>query len=188
MKQTEPPIAGELLVSTSAIGGDFFDQSVVLLLDCDTDGALGVTLNKLAPTPLEAVLPDWVDLVAPPRVLFAGGPVSPQGAVCVAQVHDPSEEPPGWRRIFDDIGLLHLDTPVELAQGGYTGLRIFAGYAGWAPNQLDDELARGLWYRMTARTEDIFTADAPGLWRRVLRRHGGTPALLSTWPVDPELN
>ena len=79
MRPTKPPAAGELLVSTTQTS-DFFDQSVVLLLDCDRDGALGVTLNRLADTPLAAVLPDWVDLVAPPRVLFSGGPVSPHGA------------------------------------------------------------------------------------------------------------
>ncbi|WP_341728442.1 YqgE/AlgH family protein [Brooklawnia sp.] len=184
----EPPSAGELLVSTSGGSDEFFDQSVVLLLDCDHDGALGVTLNKLATTPLDSVLPEWQTLVAPPRVLFAGGPVSPQGAVCVAKLQDPTEEPPGWRPVINDIGLLHLDTPVELASGGYTDLRIFAGYSGWAPGQLDEELARGAWFRMPSRDEDIFTADPAGLWRRVLRRHGGTPALLSTWPKDPELN
>ena len=187
MRPTKPPAAGELLVSTTQTS-DFFDRSVVLLLDCDRDGALGVTLNKLADTPLAAVLPDWVDLVAAPRVLFSGGPVSPHGAVCVAKVADSTEEPPGWRRVTGDVGLLHLDTPVELAVGGYTALRIYAGYSGWSPGQLDDELARGLWYRMDAREDDIFTADPSGLWRRVLRRHGGTPALLSTWPSDPELN
>ena len=176
------------MVSTSGRGADFFDQSVVLLLDCDQDGALGVTLNKLSTTSLDSVLPQWTQLVAPPRVLFAGGPVSPQGAVCVAKLSNPSEEPPGWRPVMRDVGLLHLDTPVELATGGYTDLRIFAGYSGWAPGQLDDELARGSWFRMDSRDEDIFTAQPAGLWRRVLRRHGGAPALLSTWPADPELN
>ena len=122
MSTTQPPAAGELLVSTSQGNEDYFDQSVVLLLDCDGEGALGVTLNKLSHTPLEAVLPEWVELVAPPRVLFAGGPVCPHGAVCVAKVQVPSEEPPGWRRVVDDIGLLHLDTPVEIAAGGYTAL------------------------------------------------------------------
>lgn len=188
MTTTQPPTVGELLVSTSQGSAEFFDQSVVLLLDCDRDGALGVTLNKLAGTALSAVLPDWTELVAPPRVLFSGGPVSPNGAVCVAKVHNPAEDPPGWRRVRDDVGLLHLDTPVELAAGGYTALRIYAGYSGWAPGQLEDELARGLWYRMASREDDIFTADPAGLWRRVLRRHGGAASLLSTWPSDPELN
>lgn len=188
MNPPQPPVAGELLVSTAQGSGDFFEQAVVLLLDVDRDGALGVTLNKLATTTLESVLPSWIDLVAPPRVLFSGGPVSPNGAVCVAKLQNPAEEPPGWRRVTGDIGLLHLDTPVELAAGGYIALRIYAGYSGWAPGQLDDELTRGQWYRMPSREEDIFTADPGGLWRRVLRRHGGTAALLSTWAKDPELN
>lgn len=188
MNPTQPPTPGELLVSTTQVSGDFFEQAVVLLLDCDLDGALGVTLNKLADTALESVLPDWTELVAPPRLLFSGGPVSPNGAVCVAKLIDPTEEPPGWRRVVDDIGLLHLDTPVEIASGGYTALRIYAGYSGWGPGQLEDELARGFWYRMPSREDDIFTADPGGLWRRVLRRHGGAAALLSTWPKDPELN
>ncbi len=175
-------------MSTSGGTDEYFDQSVVLLLDCDREGALGVTVNKLASTSLDSVLPEWTELVAPPRVLFAGGPVSPNGAICVAKLGDPAEEPPGWRRVAGDIGLLHLDTPVELAEGGYTALRIYAGYSGWAPGQLEDELARGMWYRIGARDDEIFTADPTGLWRRVLRRHGGVAALLSTWPPDPELN
>lgn len=188
MKPSLVPAVGELLVSTTQVSGDFFEQAVVLLLDTDDDGALGVTLNKLASTSLDSVLPDWVGLVTPPRTLFSGGPVSPHGAICVAKLLDPTEEPPGWRRVIRDIGLLHLDTPVEIAAGGYTALRIYAGYSGWAPGQLEDELSRGLWYRVPSREEDIFTADPAGLWRRVLRRQGGAAALLSTWPEDPERN
>lgn len=75
------PAPGDLLVATAGGSDTFFDQSVVLLLDCDADGTVGLALNKLAPTPLEAVLPQWLELVAPPRLLFAGGPVSPNGAV-----------------------------------------------------------------------------------------------------------
>lgn len=185
---SRPPASGELLISTAAESDDFFNQSVVLLLDCDPDGVVGLALNKLADTALESVLPQWMDLVAPPQALFAGGPVSPNGAVCLAKVANPAEDPPGWRRVTEDIGLLHLDTPVELASGGYTDLRIYAGYAGWAAGQLEEELARGMWYRSAARDEDIFTAEPSGLWRRVLRRQGGQAAFWSTWAPDPELN
>lgn len=182
------PSVGELLVSSSGGSEQFFDSAVILLLDCDHEGALGVALNKLSPTELESVLPQWHGLLSPPKLLFAGGPVSPQSAICVAKLQEPTEEPLGWRQVVDDIGLLHLDTPVELATGCFTDLRIFAGYAGWEPGQLEEELSRGAWIRMPRRDEDVFTADPAGLWRRVLRRHGGTPALLSTWPADPELN
>lgn len=177
-----------MLTCTSGEGAGFFDQTVVLLLDCDDAGALGVVLNKASATDLEQVLPSWVPLVNPPRVLFAGGPVSPNGAICLARLANPREEPPGWRRIVGAIGLLHLDTPVELAAGAFADLRVYAGYSAWEPGQLEDELMRGLWVRSVARDEDIFGTDLDGLWRRVLRRQGGVVAMLSTWAEEPELN
>lgn len=124
----------------------------------------------------------------PPRALFSGGPVSPDGAVCLARLADPEEEPPGWRRVCGDIGLLHLDTPVELARGTYLDLRVFAGYAGWEPGQLEGEILRGDWYRVPMRDQDVFGADVDGLWRRVLRRQHGDLARFSTWTDDPERN
>ena len=84
--------------------------------------------------------------------------------------------------------LIQIPLAWVLAVPAVAGMRVFAGYSGWAPGQLDEELARGAWFRMPSRDEDIFTADPTSLWRRILRRHGGTPALLSTWPKDPELN
>ncbi|WP_207475037.1 YqgE/AlgH family protein [Tessaracoccus sp. SD287] len=182
------PSAGELLVATAAHGGGYFKQSVIYLLDADESGALGVVLNRLAPADLEEVLPQWSELVSPPRVLFAGGPVSPNGAVCVARLLNPHEDPPGWRRVRGDIGLLHLDTPVEIAEGAYSDLRIFAGYAGWEAGQLEGEMLQGSWHRFPSTEADVFGSDQEDLWRRVLRRQGGETAWYSTWTEDPELN
>lgn len=183
-----PPQAGELLVSTAGLASDFFSNTVIYLLDCDQDGSLGVVINRLAETSLDEVLPQWAELVCPPRRLFTGGPVSPNGAVCLARVARPREEPPGWRRVHDDVGLLHLDTPVELVRGAYSDLRIFAGYAGWRPGQLEGELVRGDWHRTQGRPEDAFASELTSLWRRVTRRLGGEEALTSTWLADPEQN
>jgi putative transcriptional regulator len=135
------PVAGDLLVASIMLADGVFNQSVVLILDADEDGALGVILNEISQTPLDAVLPDWVSAVSEPRMLFHGGPVSPNGAICLASVAAAGEEPPGWRRLFDTVGLLHLDTPIEIVAGAYRDLRIFAGYAGWAAGQLQSEIA-----------------------------------------------
>ncbi|SDE58528.1 YqgE/AlgH family protein [Auraticoccus monumenti] len=182
------PRPGDLLVAGPGLSGSIFDHSVVLVLDADEDGALGVILNQLSELSLSSVLPDWVERVSEPKVLFSGGPVSPNGAICVAAVADPSEEPPGWRRLFDNVGLLHLDTPLEIVAGAYDDLRIFAGYAGWEPGQLEAELADTRWYVVPYRYDDVFGSDPVPMWRRVLRRQPGRLAWLSTWSERPELN
>lgn len=188
MNFTHPPAPGELLVARAGELDGYFTNAVVLILDRDDSGTLGVCLNRLSEHSLSQALPGWEELVCPPQRLFEGGPVSPNGAVCVAKVANPNEEPPGWRRVFADVGLLHLDTPIEIVEGAFTDLRIFAGYAGWDAGQLENELVAGAWHRLAAREDDIFGADPALLWRRVLRRQGGALAMYSTWGSSPESN
>lgn len=182
------PEPGDLLVASALLSDGVFDQTVVLVLDSDADGALGVIVNEIAQTTLESVLPDWVDAVSEPRLLFHGGPVSPNGAICLASVAERGEEPPGWRPVFDRIGLLHLDTPIEIVAGAYDDLRIFAGYAGWSPGQLAGEVAQQMWHVVPAEYDDVFARQPTTLWRRVLRRQKSDLAFFATWVEDPELN
>ena len=184
----QQPVAGSLLVASASLADGVFNQTVVLVLDADADGALGVILNEISQTPLDAVLPDWVRTVSEPRLLFHGGPVSPNGAICLASVAAQGEEPPGWRPLFDNVGLLHLDTPIEIVAGAYRDLRIFAGYAGWAPGQLHGEIASGMWHVVDAAYDDVFGPRPLELWRAVLRRQHSSLAFFSTWVEDPELN
>lgn len=182
------PKPGMLLVASTLLTDGNFNQSVVLMLDADADGALGVILNEISQTPLDAVLPDWVGSVSDPRYLFHGGPVSPNGAICLASIAASGEEPPGWRRMFGGVGLLHLDTPIEIVRGAYRDLRIFAGYAGWGAGQLEDEIGEQMWHLVPARHGDVFSADPMHLWRAVLRRQPNDLAFASTWTDDPDLN
>jgi putative transcriptional regulator len=182
------PAAGDLLVASILLADGVFNQTVVLMLDCDDDGALGVILNEISQTQLESVLPDWVSAVSEPRLLFHGGPVSPNGAICLASTAARGEEPPGWRPLFDNVGLLHLDTPIEIVKGAYADLRIFAGYAGWAPGQLQSEIDEGMWHAVSATYADVFGTQPTELWRTVLRRQATELAIFSTWVEDPELN
>jgi len=180
--------AGDLLIASVILTGGIFDRSVIVLIDADDSGALGVIVNKINATPLVDVLPGWVDQASAPRALFTGGPVSPEGAICLASLADPNDEPPGWRRVFGDVGLLHLDTPVELIAGAFRDLRVFAGYAGWSPGQLQGELERGSWHHARAVYSDVFTPKPTDLWSQALRRQPLPVSLFATWPVDPELN
>ena len=177
-----------LLVASVLLADGVFNHTVVLVLDSDEDGALGVILNEISQTPLDAVLPDWVNTVSRAQLLFHGGPVSPNGAICLASVATAGEEPPGWRPLFDTVGLLHLDTPIEIVAGAYRDLRIFAGYAGWAAGQLQAEIAEGMWHVLAADYSDVFGSAPLDLWRGVLRRQQSEVAVFSTWLENPELN
>ena len=179
---------GTLLVAGVELSDGVFDGAVILLLDVDDSGALGVALNAYTGVDLASVLPGWEGLTSWPQRLFDGGPVSQEGAICLATPSHPTEEPPGWRHLFDRVGLLHLETPIELASGAYSDLRIFAGYAGWAPGQLQGEVAQGMWHPVPGRHADVFDPDPESLWRRVLARQGGELGWLSTWTPTPELN
>ena len=180
--------AGMLLVATPALLDPNFIDTVVLLLDVDDQGALGVVLNRPSGIPVASVLGGWGDVVAEPEVLFRGGPVSTEAALAVATLRAEDDVPVGFRAVEGRLGLVDLDTPVELLEGSLDDLRIFAGYAGWGATQLVDEIEEGSWYVVPAQLPDVFRADPRDLWRDVLRRQPGELAWHSTRPVDPELN
>lgn len=181
--------AGQLLVATPALVDPNFQHSVVLLLDLDENGALGVVLNRPSPVPVDQVLDSWHDLVSPPNVLFQGGPVATDSALGVAALRrGETEEPVGFRRLFENTGIVDLDTPVELLSGAVSGLRVFAGYAGWGSEQLEAEIEEGSWYVVPALPSDLLSSDPGALWMQVLRRQPGELAWVSTRPLDPTLN
>ncbi|MDT9591536.1 YqgE/AlgH family protein [Nocardioides zeae] len=185
---TSEPRAGMLLVATRGLEDPNFAESVVLLLDSDEDGALGVVVNRPSPVHVADVLEGWRDVVGEPDVLFRGGPVSPDGALALGRPQDPGAPPVGYREIVPGLGVLDLDTPVELVEGGLGDLRIFVGYAGWGPGQLEDEIAEGSWHVVAGRVADAFSVAPHDLWRDVLRRQPGSLAWTSTQPADPSLN
>jgi putative transcriptional regulator len=179
---------GALLVATPALMDPNFAESVVLLLDADDSGALGVILNRPSVVPVSDVLEQWAGVVADPDVLFRGGPVGLDGALAVARLADPSDEPVGWRSTFDTVGLVDLDSPIELVADSLRSMRVFAGYAGWGSGQLEAEVAEGSWYVVPSEPGDLFRSDVAGLRRDVLRRQPGELAWVSTRPVDPSMN
>ena len=123
-------------------------------------------------------------------MLFHGGPVSTEGRSPWRWPARRTRRPVGFRRVFGQIGLVDLDTPVELVDGVPRRLRIFAGYAGWGAEQLVDEIEEGTWYVVPGRgPTDVFRDDPRP---RALARRPAPPARelawLSTRPVDPDLN
>jgi putative transcriptional regulator len=186
-----PSLTGRLLVATPALADPNFDRSVLLVLDHDEEGTLGVVLNRPTPVGVGDVLEAWAGYTGAPPVVFQGGPVSLDSALALALVPGEPEgggEPLGWRRVKGAIGLVDLEAPPELLAAELGSLRIFAGYAGWGPGQLEDELTDGAWYVVDCEPGDVSSPSPEGLWRSVLRRQRSELAMVATYPDDPSLN
>ncbi|WAL95791.1 YqgE/AlgH family protein [Streptomyces sp. Je 1-369] len=194
-------LTGRLLVATPALADPNFDRAVVLLLDHDEKGSLGVVLNRPTPVDVTDILEGWGRLAGAPGVVFQGGPVSLDSALGVAVIPGEEGTPPGarkrgpaprdpvgFRRVHGAIGLVDLEAPPELLAPALGSLRIFAGYSGWGPGQLENELADGAWYVVESEPGDVSSPDPERLWRAVLRRQRSELAMVATYPDDASLN
>jgi putative transcriptional regulator len=184
---TEDRLAGMLLVATPVMRDPNFDHTVVLLLDHNAEGALGVVLNRPSATAVVDPLPQWVDHAAPPAVVFIGGPVSPGSAICLARSADVLEGE-GWQPLFAGLGTVDLARSPGDLSGGIEAMRVFAGYAGWGGLQLESEIEAGAWLVLRAQPGDALSRGPAGLWREVLRRQGGVVAAMATFPAELSAN
>jgi len=184
---------GRLLVATPNLADPNFERTVILLLEHGDEGAVGVVLNRPSRMDLSEPLPEWARAAAHPSVVFIGGPVAPGAAVCLAQVATSSNPEStvltdGWQRLLGPVGTMDLDSDPDEAIPRLEQIRVFAGYAGWGPHQLEAEIADGGWFVVDAEASDPLSPAPEDLWTSVLRRQPGTLALFAAYPPDPSLN
>ncbi len=177
-------LTGRLLLSNATLFDPNFRRTVVLIGHHDEDGAVGVVLNRPLGLPVDTAVPPLSDLVAIGDELFEGGPVQPDAAVVIAEFSDPTR---ASLVAFGSIGFLPDEMDTE-DRDAIVRARIFAGYSGWGPGQLEDELAEEAWLVTEATDEDVFTPEPERLWERVVRRLGPGYAILQTMPIDPSAN
>ena len=188
-----PPQRGRLLVASPTLEDPNFFRSVVFLLAADEDGALGVVLNRPSTTPVAEIVPHWKLHVSSPPLMFHGGPVQPNAAICVARRVGGLDGPgkldvDGYSPLLNALGTVDLHKEPDEIDVRLEGLRVFSGYSGWGPGQLDEEIEAGAWLVVESEPEDVLSSDPGGLWTRVLRRQGGWAAVLARHPADPSLN
>lgn len=156
-----------------------FSRTVVLIILHDNDeGTTGVVINRRGkPDDLLTGSPlmPWIVASAPPTIHFIGGPVQPEGVLCLRR--DDSR----------DSGVEPVDL-LEDSPDPTVPHRIFVGYSGWAPDQLRHEISSGGWFVVESLPGDAFDADPATLWNRVLARQPGDLARLGDYPDDPSLN
>ena len=175
-------LRGSLLIAAPQLLDPNFRRTVVLIADHGEEGAMGVILNRPSGMTVADAAPDLEPMVGPGTPIFSGGPVQPTSGVVLAEVAE-ADEP-----VFGDVVLVPGLGELADVIDGAGSIRVFAGYAGWGPGQLDGELEREDWYLEPALASDVFSEDPEALWGSVLERKGGQYALLARLPEDPSLN
>ena len=177
-------LTGHLLLSNATLFDPNFRRTVVLIGHHDEEGAVGVVLNRPLGVPVDDAVPPLAELVTPGEELFEGGPVQPDAAVVIAEFSDPTQ---AGLVAFGTVGFLPEEADID-ARDAIVRARVFAGYSGWGPGQLEDELGEDAWLLTPATEGDVFTDEPDRLWERVVARLGPAYAMLRTMPADPELN
>lgn len=180
-------LKGRLLLDGGKLGGGCFQRTVVLVCEHDRQGAFGLVLNR----PSENRLADVFAQELPERLrietLFGGGPVQP---AALSYLH--ADQLLGGPSVIENLQVGHdLERLIELGVSWSPDLRlrVFAGYAGWSPGQLDDEIRRNSWLSVPATLDLVFHTPADDLWRHVLRHLSDWQSrLLADSPEDLSWN
>ncbi|MEA2023457.1 MAG: YqgE/AlgH family protein [Actinomycetota bacterium] len=177
---------GMLLVASPVLADPNFFRSVVLLVDYDQNGAVGVVLDRPLDLEVRDHLPAWCDRLAPPARVFEGGPVQPETAIGVA--HRPGIAADDiWQPTPDFVGFVDVSRDPDDVDG-LEEMRVFSGYAGWGAGQLEMELGIGSWFPVEGSVDDVFDPVPTTLWRRVLLRQEAHIARYANYPIDPRNN
>jgi putative transcriptional regulator len=205
-------LRGRLLIASPLLLDPNFRRTVVLVLAHGREGAVGVVLNRPSELAVAEHLPFGTAFATPPAVLFLGGPVAPEVALglgwssagAVPTASDQGRDPAaGGTDIGEEMGeegrpaggreplvgpIRPVDLAREVSEWRDGQLRVFTGYAGWAPGQLEAEIASGAWFVVNPAVDDVLGPAPAHLWTTVLRRQSGSLRLLASFPDNPLWN
>jgi putative transcriptional regulator len=167
----QPKLAkGKFLVASKQLRDPQFFETVVLLIEYDSQGAMGLIINRPTTVKLSEVLPEIEGLQKRSDTIYLGGPVAKNQLMLLIRTASPPE---GSRLVFKDIYLSSSQTIIEkMIDNPDTPerFRVYAGYAGWAPGQLDREVSRGGWHILQADEESVFDKTPARIWPELIRR------------------
>jgi putative transcriptional regulator len=181
----QKPGKGKLLISAPHLT-DIFRRSVIYLVEHDNNGSVGFVLNKPMKYFVDEVIENFPEFESK---IFLGGPVQTE---LINFIHKAPGKIEGGYEIKDGIywggNFENMKTLVEANALNPNDFRFFVGYAGWSPNQLEEELKENSWYVADASDEFIFSKEPEKLWQNILKNMGGEYITISTFPEDPSVN
>ena len=186
MPEKKTYLKGQLLLDSGQLQGSFFAHTVVLICQHDAEGAFGLVLNRATGEPVgDKIVADLPDLLKG-CPLYEGGPVQPSA---LSFLH--SDAFLQNANVMPNLSLGHsMDDLVELGESlsPTRKIKMFAGYAGWSPGQLESEMKRKAWLTHPATIELVFDSPPEQLWQEILRRKGWQYKILAQSPDDLSLN
>ena len=170
LAQPEETLAqGKFLVAANNLRDSNFSETAIYLVSYSTHGAMGVVVNRPTDVHLARALPHLADQPHAQDIIYAGGPVGRSHMIVLIRSNTLSLE--NTLAVTEEISASSgLENLALLAQEAAAQFRVHAGYAGWSPGQLDNEVARGDWYILPGDAETLFGTDPAALWPALMQR------------------
>jgi len=179
-------LQGHFLLDGGKLRGSYFHRTVVLVCHHDAEGAFGLVVNRASDNHVgDLILADLPDQLKEQK-LFAGGPVQP---AALSYLHNDNFLPDA--NVMPNLSLGHsLEELVDIGESFSTTqrIKIFAGYSGWSPGQLEDELNRDSWLTYPATVELVFHTPPEQLWKEIMKHLGWQQQLFADSPEDLSWN
>ena len=179
---------GKFLVASRDMQDPRFAETVILLVEYSSNGATGLIVNRPTEVKLSSALPDVKGLEHKEYFVYIGGPVSQGQMLMLIQSKGKPEES---QHVFQDIYVSGSQKVLE----GMTGktdtgkrFRVYAGYSGWGPGQLEGELRSEAWVVIKATRELVFRPDAAGAWEEAFARKGPLYQIILQTGFKPSMN
>jgi putative transcriptional regulator len=184
-------ITGQFLIAGKQLRDPNFYRSVVLMVEHGESGSMGLIVNRPSDVSITQALSEHFDLPESDQVVYVGGPVEP---AALFVLHSAGEFEDGGADVVPGIFVGSspdvFERVIDQVTGGDSDLefRVYAGCAGWAPGQLEEELGRGDWHLLPAEAAQILPADPYTLWDALVERIHETNRTIPPTPGNPEWN
>lgn len=185
LNDVDESLRGKLLVASPALGDPNFARSVVFITEHSAEGAMGIVLDKPSETAVSELAPQLDEVAGPDAPVYVGGPVQPAALVVLAEFSDPAAA--AWI-VVADVGFASAFVEMDDLARSVRRARVYAGYSGWGPGQLEGEMEVDSWIVEAPLPPELFPDEPEALWGAVLARKGGQYALVARMPADPSMN
>jgi putative transcriptional regulator len=186
MEEPFKSLRGQLLLDGGNLRGSFFHRTVVLICQHDPEGAFGLVLNRSSGKTVGEMIESEIPEGLRGAPLYLGGPVQPAALSFLHTDHFLLNA-----NVMSNVSIGHsLESLIEVGESFSPDrhVRVFAGYAGWSPGQLEEEMVRQSWLTHPASIDLLFHAESKDIWQRILRAKGWRYRLLASAPEDLSWN